>query len=130
MYAYDIQEDVRPMNRTMQKAIRAEYSILRAPLAVLDERVISRLEETSRVRSTFERGLQSLDTVAARLLEPTPARSQPLPREEQDEIHQLTDTLLAEQEEQTFVGELADDELRRVQAELRAKHRIEEQHGQ
>jgi hypothetical protein len=97
---------------------------------VLDERVISRLEETSRVRSTFERGLQSLDTVAARLLEPTPARSQPLPREEQDEIHQLTDTLLAEQEEQTFVGELADDELRRVQAELRAKHRIEEQHGQ
>ena len=42
----------------------------------------------------------------------------------------MTDALLAEQEEQTFVGELADDDLRRVQAELQAKHRVEEQHGQ
>ena len=57
------------MNRTLQKAIRAEYSILRTPLSVLDQRVISRLDETlACARSTFERGLESLDAAAARLL--------------------------------------------------------------
>ena len=123
------------MNRTMQKAIRAEYTILRAPLGLLDTQVISRLGEGSRVRSTFERGLDSLDTAAARLLDrpAPPGRSgepTPLPAEEQEEVGQLTDTLLAEQAERTYVGELADDELRRVQAELRAKHQVEEQHGE
>ena len=123
------------MNRTMQKAIRAEYTILRAPLGLLDTQVISRLGEGSRVRSTFERGLDSLDTAAARLLDrpaPSARAGEPtaLPAEEQQEVEQLTDTLLAEQEERTYVGELADDELRRVQAELRAKHQVEEQHGE
>ena len=121
------------MNRTMQKAIRVEYSILRAPLGLLDAQVISRLGEGSRVRSTFERGLGSLDHAAARLLDhPAQPRrgGKPLPAEEQQEVHQLTDALLAEQEERTYVGELADDELRRVQAELRAKHQVEEQHGE
>jgi len=128
------------MNRTLQKAIRAEYTILRAPLSLLDARVVSRLDEGSRVRTTFERGLETLDSAAGRLLDPRPARpqtspaepaqEQELPPEEQEEIEELTEVLLAEQEEQTFVGELADDELRRVQAELRAKHQVEEQHGQ
>src|SRR4051812_16925035 len=139
------------MNRTLQKAIRAEYTILRAPLSLLDARVVSRLDEGSRVRTTFERGLETLDSAAGRLLDPRPARpqtspaepaqeqelppeeqelppeeqelppeEQELPPEEQEEIEELTEVLLAEQEEQTFVGELADDELRRVQAELRA----------
>jgi hypothetical protein len=50
-----------------------------------------------------------------------------LPPEEQDEIEELTEELLEAEEEQTFAGELADDEeLRRVQAELRAKHTVEE----
>src|SRR4051812_40504462 len=137
------------MNRTLQKAIRAEYTILRAPLSLLDARVVSRLDEGSRVRTTFERGLETLDSAAGQLLDPRPARPQTspaeparpaepaepaqqelLPPEEQEEIEELTEVLLAEQEEQTFVGELADDELRRVQAELRAKHQVEEQHGQ
>jgi hypothetical protein len=130
----------------LQKAIRAEYTILRAPLSLLDARVVSRLDEGSRVRTTFERGLETLDSAAGRLLGPRPAQpqtspaepaepaepagEQELPPEEQEEIEELTEVLLAEQEEQTFVGELADDELRRVQAELRAKHQVEEQHGQ
>ena len=67
------------MNSTLQKAIRAEYAILRAPLSLLDEHVISRLDETSRVRSTFDRGLESLDHAAARLLAPPTAGPEPLP---------------------------------------------------
>jgi hypothetical protein len=51
---------------------------------------------------------------------------QPLPDEEREDVEQLAEDLLEAEEEQTFAGELADDELRRVQAELRAKHTVEE----
>jgi hypothetical protein len=131
------------MNKTVQKAIRAEYTLLRVPLAVLDQRVVSRLDEHSPVRATFERGLRSLDAAAARLLEhgadphgadphevePDEVEPDVLPADEQEEVEQLTEVYAAEQENHTLAGELADDdELRRVQAELRAKHRVEEAH--
>jgi hypothetical protein len=131
------------MNKTVQKAIRAEYTMLRVPLAVLDQRVVSRLDEHSPVRATFERGLRSLDAAAARLLEhgadphgadphevePDEVEPDVLPADEQEEVEQLTEVYAAEQENHTLAGELADDdELRRVQAELRAKHRVEEAH--
>jgi len=125
------------MNKTVQKAIRAEYVVLRTPLALLDEQVLARLGEASKLRTTVERGISKLDEVAARLLEPTetpereaqpdPASSTEIPA---DEVEYLAEELLEEREqEHNLVGELAEDEeLRRVQAELMAKHRVEEGH--
>jgi hypothetical protein len=52
---------------------------------------------------------------------------EPMPAEEQEEVEELAEELLEEQEQETFAGELADDEeLRRVQAELQAKRMVEE----
>jgi hypothetical protein len=123
------------MNKTVQKAIRAEYAVLRTPLTLLDERVLPRLGGSSRLRTTVGRGISKLDEVAARLLEPAPAASRPptSPQAEEipaDEVEELAEDLLEQQEqEHNLVGELAeDDELRRVQAELMAKHRVEERH--
>lgn len=50
-----------------------------------------------------------------------------LTEDEQARIERLTDQLLEEQGGETFVGELADDELRRAQARIRAKQIIEEE---
>jgi hypothetical protein len=118
------------MNTALRKALRTEYVLLRTPLAVLDARVLTRLDEQSRVRTGVEKGLAALDSVAARVLGPAessapPPASTPAPAPEA--VDELAATLLAEQEEQhNLAGELAEDEeLRRVQAELKAKHRIE-----
>jgi hypothetical protein len=130
------------MNTTLRKALQTEYVLLRTPLAALDERVLTRLDETSRLRTTVERGLSVLDSVAARVLGPEGARGPAgrtgpegggasatagPPAAPAEEVDQLAATLLAEQEEEhNLAGELAEDEeLRRVQAELKAKHRIE-----
>ncbi|WP_375503509.1 hypothetical protein [uncultured Jatrophihabitans sp.] len=56
---------------------------------------------------------------------------QPIEPAEQEEIEQLAETFLAEDDLAPRSGELAEnDELRRVQAEIRAKQAIETQHGQ
>lgn len=58
---------------------------------------------------------------------PKPAPGEPMPADELERVEELAAELVAEQDEETFAGELADDdELRRVQAELQAKHRVEE----
>jgi hypothetical protein len=130
------------MNKTVQTAMRLEYTVLRAPLTLLDRQVVSRLDEHSLIRSTFERGLETLDATAARFLDtPTPPAPPPppppaeptqpteLPAEEVEEVQYLADEFIAEQEQHNLAGELAEDEeLRRVQAELRAKHQVEEEH--
>lgn len=113
-------------NDLLRTAVRVEYTLLRVPLGMLDERVVSRFAPRgSLVQNSFARTINVLDTVAERLLsEPPPP---PLPDEAREDVEQLTEDLLETEEEQSFSGELAeDDELRRVQAELRAKHAIEE----
>ena len=50
-----------------------------------------------------------------------------LTEDEQERIERLTDQLLEEQGGENFVGELADDELRRAQARIRAKQIIEDE---
>src|SRR4051812_49087438 len=123
------------MNKTVQKAIRAEYVVLRTPLALLDERVLARLGEASKLRTTVERGISMLDDVAARLLEPAekPEReAQPEAQSEAkatteipaEEVEYLAEELLEEREqEHNLVGELAEDEeLRRGEAGLLAEH--------
>ncbi|HET6875930.1 MAG TPA: hypothetical protein VFH38_00220 [Jatrophihabitans sp.] len=165
-------------NAVVRKAVQVEYTMLRAPLTVLDQQVVARyFDESSVVRSSFARGLDVLDSAAARLLQPErtaaqrqepgrpePARQQPdrpeqaprqpassgsqparsrrratppqaaatsdaeeLPEEEQHEVQELAGELLEQEETETFTGELADEDMRRVQAELRAKHTVEEQ---
>ena len=116
------------LNRTVQKAVatasRAEYAVLRTPLAVLDEQVLARFAERSKLRALVGRGISVLDSVAGRgghraAAEPIPAAA----------VQQRATHLLEEQEQHPLSGELAeDDELRRVQAELRAKHAAEAAH--
>ncbi len=56
---------------------------------------------------------------------------QPIEPAEQAEIEQLTETFLVEDDLAPRSGELAEnDDLRRVQAEIRAKQEIETRHGQ
>lgn len=117
-------------NTVVRKAVQVEYAVLRAPLTVLDQQVLARyFDETSVVRVSFERGLDALDSAAARLLQerPEPGRPGMLPEEEQREVAELADEMLEQEETETFRGELADEDMRRVQAELRAKHSVEEQ---
>lgn len=117
-------------NTVVRKAVQVEYAVLRAPLTVLDQQVLARyFDETSVVRVSFERGLDALDSAAARLLQETPEPGRPgmLPEEEQREVAELADEMLEQEETETFRGELADEDMRRVQAELRAKHSVEEQ---
>jgi hypothetical protein len=140
-------------NPLVRKVVRTEYAMLRAPLAVVDRRVVARyLAEDSKVRISLERGLHTLDAVAGRLLAEkaggpsTPASGRqeartrpagpagtpppadhPEPQEPdlEEEREQIVEHIL---EEQPAVGELADPDLdvAEVQAELRAKHLIQE----
>jgi len=129
------------LNRTVQKAVQVEYAMLRTPLTLLDEQVLARVAEHSKLRTALERGIDKLDAAAARLLpdhrdqiEAVRAEAgadageqEALPAEE---VEQLADVLLEEEEQRPLAGELAEDEeLRRVQAELKAKHRVEQEHG-
>ena len=138
-------------NDLLRKAVRAEYTLLRTPLVVLDEQIVSRYTPRgSAVQTSLARTIGALDFLADRLLtepagpwgEAAPARMdeavdgvdtpiaapvEPLPETEQEEIEELAVDILEAEQEQTFAGELAaDEELRRVQAELRAKHTVEE----
>jgi hypothetical protein len=45
-----------------------EYSVLRAPAALVESKLIGRLDEESRVRLAYERALGSIDQVVGRLL--------------------------------------------------------------
>ena len=139
-------------NDLLRKALRVPYTLLRTPLVVLDEQVVARYAPRgSVVQTAMARAIDLLDMVGERLIgEPSlpPAAAggvapaplvppavatvadagqvRPLPDEEREDVEQLAEDLLEAEEEQTFAGELADDELRRVQAELRAKHTVEE----
>jgi hypothetical protein len=189
-------------NDLLRKAVHAEYTLLRTPLAVLDEQIVSRYTPRgSRVQTSLARTIGVLDALAGRLLtdepeqrpagrsgadrdgqaagsdrepadgagpaasraggtsaRPAPRRAsraaagessdgaaaaaagaasdtatvdaggpEPLPETEQEQIEELAEDLVEAEQDQTFAGELAeDDELRRVQAELRAKHTVEE----
>jgi hypothetical protein len=139
-------------NDLLRKAVRAEYTLLRTPLVVLDEQIVSRYTPRgSALQTSLARTIGALDFLADRLLseqsgapwsEAAPARMdeagdgvetgvaspvEPLPEHEQEEVEELAVDILEAEQEQTFAGELAaDEELRRVQAELRAKHTVEE----
>lgn len=130
----------------VRRAVQVEYLLVRISLMAFERQVISRVDENSMLSSSFRRGVGLLDAVAARWLDepkPTPdthsatARVQAvplrevddaaLPPEAQHQVEQLTDELRGEQEEKRLAGELAeDDEMRRVQTALRARHLVEE----
>lgn len=148
------------MNPLLRKALHAEVSLIRMPLKVLDDHVVSRYTgEDSRVRHTFQTALAVVDQAAGMFADapaqapaadrpsggsdrptggsdrPTDAAGpdihlvpgEPLPAPARDEVEELAEELVEDQEEETFAGELADDdELRRVQAELQAKRLVEE----
>jgi hypothetical protein len=121
-------------NELLRTAVRTQYTLVRLPLTVLDERVVTRYApKGSPVRQSFARALGALDATARRLLiddspaADEPSGGEPLPAEEQEDVAEVAAELLDQQEEQAFAGELAeDDDLRRVQAELQAKHLVEE----
>jgi len=117
------------MNGTVQKAVktaaRAEQAILRAPLTVLDEQVLARFAEHSKLRAVVGRGIDVLDSVARRATGAAPAAT-PVSA---DEVEQRAAHLLQEQQKRPLAGELAEDgDLRRVQAQLKAKHAAQAEH--
>ncbi len=138
-------------NDLIRTAARVEYRLLRTPLTVLDKRVVSRLlDADSPVRRTFENGLESLDDAFDRLLHGAPpagsaterddeSRTAPgddateasapdqLTAEDQNEADALARELLDMERDKVYSGELADEELRRVQAEIKAKQMVEDE---
>lgn len=133
-------------NTLVRKAVQVEYSILRAPLAMIDRQLATHLGDDSKVRFPFELGLDSLDAVAGRLLarpgsaqrseaktrqsdeQPDATTPQPVEPTLEDEVERVAEELLEEQEQKPVAGELADPDLdvAEVQAELRAKHLLQE----
>ena len=134
--------------------LRFPYLAVRTPLGLLDEQLVVRVfgAESTAHRSLL-RGLHTLDALVASAFSPADAApdnapagaqdepadepagrdggEQPIDAAEQSEIEQLTETLLADDDLAPRTGELAEnDELRRVQAEIRAKQEIETEHGQ
>jgi hypothetical protein len=155
----------------VRKVVQVEYSMLRAPLSILDRQVASRyLADDSKLRLIFERSLSSLDTAVGRFLDESAAAERGQDRshdsaptrpaagaDAETEAHQgetttrgqeqgdtesehdrddalaqeqkrVAEALLLEQEEHPLVGELADADAaeKERQAELRAKHLVEE----
>ena len=122
-------------NPLVRKVVRAEYTILRTPLAVVDQRVVApRFGDDSMLHISIERGLHTLDAVADRLLgDSTAPAPEPASAEHAEELEhereQIAETIL---EEEPVVGERADPDLdvAEVQAQLRAKHAVEEREEQ
>jgi hypothetical protein len=136
------------MNPVVRRVLRTQYVLIRTPLAVLDRRVLSRLPDDSRVRTTVAQGLAGLDVVASRLTsdqgqdggsvdrtaqdggqdQPTADARADAAREEREEQERIAAALLDEEQLQQHVGELADAdeaELQR-QADQRARHLLAE----
>ncbi|MBE7187716.1 hypothetical protein [Jatrophihabitans endophyticus] len=128
----------------LRRAARLEQVVLAPSLHLVDERVVRQyLPADSVVRRSFERALGALDDAVDQLLrEPATATDTTTDTGTDtdtahdaeaeaagvDDVEELTEVLLAQEETETFAGELAeDDELRQVQAELQAKRIIEEQ---
>ncbi len=131
----------------LRRAARLEQVVLAPSLHLVDERVVRQyLPADSVVRRSFERALGALDDAVDQLLrEPATAtdtttdtgtdtdtahdaEAEAAGVDDVDGVEELTEVLLAQEETETFAGELAeDDELRQVQAELQAKRLIEEQ---
>jgi hypothetical protein len=147
-------------NPVVRKVVQVEYTLVRTPLVLLDRRLLARINATTRIRTSLERGIDTLDAAAGRPLRPAPPSS-PSSRDAAsapeeaapsgtaaeetvdveaafeaadrtvevpvDEVERVAEQLLAETETTPPVGERADRELQEVQAELRAKHLLEEQ---
>lgn len=141
----------------LRTAVRVEQLLVRTPLALAAGVAASKLGRQSPVATTLERGVEALDAAAEKLLaavDPGGSRAprpeaqepvedavdvtapavevagpdEPLPAEESEVVEHVAEELLEEQEFKPLAGELSeDDELRRVQAELHAKHLVEEQ---
>lgn len=123
------------MNATtlMSAIVRSEIRLAQASLAAIDHQLLHRLGgRAAGARSAVRRLRSVVDGLAGENQQAPPARdrdsgSAVLDRQELREVEQLAEAYL-EEEDQHLTGELAEDEqLRRVQAELRAKHTIQEQ---
>lgn len=131
-------------NPLVRKVVQVEYAIVRTPLALVDRQLAARAGGRSKAAVVVERGLQSLDAIATRLIaeprppsakqyaptRPAPAADEGSPEVSVDEVEHVAEDLLADQAEHELVGELADPELQEVQAKLRAKHLLEEREEQ
>jgi hypothetical protein len=121
-------------NPVLRTVVTAGYGAVRAPLALADRR----LPRTSAVHPVIERGLRGLDGLMsgilagpadARAAEQTAATGTESTAPDAERIAQEWEQVAAAvRAEQADVGELADPNLdvADVQAELRAKHIVEE----
>jgi hypothetical protein len=116
-------------NPLIRKVVEVEYALMRTPLAAVGHR----LAEGSTARAALDRSVQTLDELIAGLLAtPADLRPRAAAADHGDLEHdreQIADAIRAEAPE---VGERADPDLdvADVQAELRAKHAVEEREEQ
>jgi len=121
-------------NPVIRTVVEVEYAIVRLPLAL----IARRMPEGSLLRNALDRGLHTLDGVMAGLLatpdtrpaHPAESVREAAPAEElaadlEEERAEIAATIL---EQEPVVGERADPNLdvAEVQAQLRAKHIVEE----
>lgn len=106
-------------------ARRAERELVLRPLHLLDRVVAPVLGSDSAPHRLIVRSARTVDALVSRVA----PRSRPRTRPEVDEtsVHQRTEAYLRAQEDEVFTGELADDELRRAQAEVRAKQALQDE---
>lgn len=107
--------------------------MLSAPVRSVDRLLVPLLGSRSLAHRSLERGVDALDAMTDRLAgEPQPpsaARTSDLVTDERAAVAERAEHYLEADEDEVFVGELADPDLRRVQAEVRAKQEIEDEHS-
>jgi hypothetical protein len=118
-----------PRNLT-RTAVRAERVLVRAPLRSIDRMVVPLFGPESLAHRSLVRGVQTLDAAVDRLAgerRPIDEPAADAVADERTEIAERAEHYLEAQEDEVFVGELADEDLRRAQAEVRAKQEIEDE---
>jgi hypothetical protein len=116
-------------NALIRKAVEVEYTLVRTPLAAAERR----LPAGSSIRTLLDRSLHTLDELIAGLLAEPYDIAVRTAEDSHDEHavqlqHDREEIAEAVRQQQPSVGELADPDLdvAEVQAQLRAKHAVEE----
>jgi hypothetical protein len=130
--SYESQRKGPPViaNPLVRTIVKIEYAMLRVPLVAVDRR----LPRKSKIRTSLQQCIHALDAVVEGLLA-EPDRSAPQPAQPSAAQPAEPDVELEREQvagmirkEQPGTGELTDPDLAEVQAQLRAKHIVEEHH--
>lgn len=112
------------LERNLTRATRrAERALILRPLHLLDRVVVPVLGSDSVPHRVIVRSARTIDAVVSRFAPRPPSR----PTLDRTRVQDRAEAYLDAQGDEVFTGELADDEIRRVQAEVRAKQALEDE---